>query len=70
MSEPGQIPCTICQQGGHRASKCPELTAPLRPGFFAPSGGGGHSHDDDDEKLQQRQQKKKQTLDKPKRILP
>ena len=44
--------CSICQQAGHAARQCPELSAPLRPGFFAPSGGGGaHSHDDDDEKL-------------------
>lgn len=43
------IPCSICQQDGHRANRCPELSAPLRPGFFAPSGGGGgHSHDDDE----------------------
>lgn len=45
--------CSICQTQGHHARACPELSAPLRPGFFAPSGGGGHSHDDDDEKAQQ-----------------
>ncbi len=45
------IVCTVCKEAGHRLDRCPELSAPLRPGFFAPSGGGGHSHDDDDEKL-------------------
>jgi hypothetical protein len=43
--------CTVCKEAGHRLDRCPELCAPLRPGFMAPSGGGGHSHDDDDEKL-------------------
>ena len=45
-------PCTICQKPGHACGSCSELSAPLRPGFFAPSGGGGHSHEDD-EKAQQ-----------------
>ncbi len=45
------IVCTVCKEAGHRLDRCPELAAPLRPGFMAPSGGGGHSHDDDDEKL-------------------
>ena len=45
------VACSICKETGHRLDRCPELSAPLRPGFFAPSGGGGHSHDDDDEKL-------------------
>ena len=45
-----EIPCSLCQKGGHRASHCPTLCEPLRPGFHAPSGGGGggHSHDDDE----------------------
>lgn len=46
------IACTVCGEAGHKLDRCPELCAPLRPGFYAPSGGGGgHSHDDDDEKL-------------------
>jgi len=39
-------PCSICQEGGHTAAKCPELYHPER----ASGGGGGHDHDDDDEK--------------------
>jgi hypothetical protein len=45
------IPCTICQEDGHKAAKCPTLVDPLKPGFSgAGGGGGGHSHDDDDER--------------------
>lgn len=48
------IACTICQKPGHHCGACPELAAPLRSGFFAPSGGGGgHSHDDDERVLKQ-----------------
>lgn len=44
------IPCTICQEDGHKAAKCPTLVDPLKPGFSgAGGGGGGHSHDDDDD---------------------
>lgn len=39
------FPCSICENGGHVASKCPELWHPERTG----GGGGGHSHDDDDD---------------------
>ena len=47
-----QHPCTICKEGGHRASKCPALHEPLKEGFYSGGGqGGGHSHDDDDEHL-------------------
>ena len=29
--------------------KCPDLTAPLKPGFYSGGGGGGsHSHDEDE----------------------
>ena len=40
------FPCSICENGGHTASKCPELWHPERAGG---GGGGGHSHDDDDD---------------------
>lgn len=43
------VACSVCKEAGHHTSRCPELSAPLKPGFFAPSGGGGgHSHDDDE----------------------
>ena len=42
-------PCSLCKQGGHNASKCPDLRAPLQEGFYSGGGGGGgHSHDDDE----------------------
>ncbi len=44
-------PCSICQEAGHHARRCPELSTPLRPGFYAPSGGGRYTGDDEDEKL-------------------
>jgi len=31
--------------------KCPDLTAPLKPGFYSGGGGGGSHSDDEDEKL-------------------
>lgn len=43
--------CQICN-GPCGPSRCVELWAPLRDGFFkGGGGGGGHSHDDDDEKV-------------------
>ncbi len=36
-------PCIICQEGGHTASKCPELYHPERVS------GGQHHHEDDDD---------------------
>ena len=44
--------CMICGHGGHTVTRCPELVAPLRDGFYRGGGnGGGHSHDEDDEKV-------------------
>ncbi len=40
------IPCSVCQEAGHPAQKCPTLVAPLQPGF---QGGGGHGNHGDDE---------------------
>ena len=40
-------PCTLCNEDGHKASKCPELWKATPGG----GGGGGHDHDDDDEHL-------------------
>ena len=41
--------CMICGHGGHSISRCPELVAPLRDGFYTGGGGGGgHSHDEED----------------------
>lgn len=46
-----QFPCSVCQEAGHKSSHCPELSAPLKQGFYAPPAGArGHS-DDEDEKL-------------------
>ena len=45
--------CMICGNGGHAVSRCPELVAPLRGGFYSGGGGGGGGGggDDDDERL-------------------
>jgi hypothetical protein len=41
-------PCTLCKEGGHTASKCPELRPPPQEGFYSGGGGGGgHDHDDE-----------------------
>lgn len=46
------IPCSVCNETGHRPRKCPALHEMLKEGFYAGGGGGGgHSHDDDDEKV-------------------
>jgi hypothetical protein len=52
MSGLVSVACSICNEHGHRTSKCPDLTDPLRPGFSGASGGGGHGGgDDEDEKV-------------------
>jgi hypothetical protein len=44
--------CSLCGEGGHRASRCPDLCDPLKEGFFKGGGGGGggdcddHDHDE------------------------
>jgi hypothetical protein len=41
------FPCKICNETGHKTSKCPDIGPNAPP----PSGGGGGgSHDEDDEK--------------------
>ncbi len=42
-------PCSLCGEGGHKASRCPALRDPLKDGFQSGGGGGGgHDHDEDD----------------------
>ena len=43
-----EYPCTICGQGGHRATYCKELAPPAPDGFYKPAP-GGHQHDEDEE---------------------
>jgi hypothetical protein len=43
------IICKICCSGGHRSSRCPELSIPLKEGFYRGEGGAQHSHDEDDD---------------------
>ncbi len=46
------VPCSICNEGGHKCADCPTLYEPLKEGFYS-GGGGGHSHgDDEDEKIE------------------
>lgn len=40
------VPCKVCNEGGHRSSKCPCLTGPLGDGFSHENGTTGVSHDD------------------------
>ena len=43
------VPCSICNEGGHKASDCPCLYDALKEGFYSGGGGGGsHSHDEED----------------------
>ena len=51
MEAPSQVVCTVCKNGVHHPSNCPELSAPLKEGFYSGGGGGGggHSHEDDDD---------------------
>lgn len=43
-------PCTVCNEGGHVASRCPCLCEPLKGGFHSGgNGGGGHGGDEEDD---------------------
>lgn len=48
MEQPSQVVCSICKNGTHNVSACPELYDPLKQGFYSGGGGGGHSHEEDD----------------------
>lgn len=41
------IKCSMCGEGGHRVSRCPDLCDPLKEGFFQGGGGGGGGCDDE-----------------------
>jgi hypothetical protein len=43
------VSCSVCGEGGHLPSRCPELYEPLRPGFSGAGGGGGGGGGDEDE---------------------
>ena len=43
------FPCSICNEAGHKNSRCPTLSESLRTGFYKPSGGRPISDGDDDE---------------------
>ena len=42
-------PCSVCGEGGHQSRRCPTLSSPLNPGFYAPPAGHRPSGDDDDD---------------------
>jgi hypothetical protein len=44
-----QSSCLICKESGHHSNNCPELTEPLKNGFYSGGtyGGGGEGEDDD-----------------------
>jgi hypothetical protein len=61
MSKMDSVACMICGYGGHMISRCPELVAPLRDGFYrGGGGGGGHSHDEDDQGEEDKEDKEDQ----------
>lgn len=39
--------CSVCKEHGHDLTKCPELSDPLKPGFYTGGQQGGHDEDDD-----------------------
>jgi len=42
--------CSVCHDGSHIVSKCPELHDVLNEGFYkGGDGGGGHGDDDDED---------------------
>ena len=41
--------CTVCNEAGHRASKCPEAFSDLKWGFYEGASAGGGDGDCDDE---------------------
>ena len=42
--------CSVCHDGCHLVSKCPELYDVLNEGFYkGGDGGGGHGDDDDED---------------------
>lgn len=47
MEGPTQVVCVICKNSGHTPSSCPELSEPLKSGFY--SGGGGYSGGEDED---------------------
>jgi hypothetical protein len=44
-------PCTVCGEGGHPSRRCPTLSSPLTPGFYAPPAGHRPSGDEDDSSI-------------------
>jgi hypothetical protein len=44
-------PCAVCNGGGHSATRCPELAAPLRSGFVPKTGGPNYGGDDEDDSI-------------------
>lgn len=42
------LPCSVCGEAGHHPMRCPELCAPLNPGFSGANGGGGHGGDEEE----------------------
>ena len=43
--------CSFCHEGGHKASKCPELMSDLWPGFSHENGATGREDPDEDDAL-------------------
>jgi hypothetical protein len=46
---PSHIACVVCKSQGHSEANCPQLSEPLKHGFYSGGGGGGHSHEEEDD---------------------
>ena len=44
-------PCGVCGKRDHMSTRCPELTEPLRGGFYTGPGTSAGGGDDEDEQL-------------------
>jgi len=40
--------CLVCKTQGHSEANCPQLSEPLKHGFYS-GGGGGHIHEDEED---------------------
>ena len=47
MESPPQQVCSLCKDGGHHLSNCPELSHPLKNGFYSGGGGNTHTHEEE-----------------------
>lgn len=47
--DPQPIVCSVCKSQGHTVSNCPQLSDPLKNGFYSGGGRGGDGSGDDND---------------------